>query len=90
MGPLRTLKILRRAQKLFGLLQQGTDSYNKAGNVSKSLFGSKTFWFNVITLTVELTQALPVPPGAVATVVAVGNVLLRLVTNKAIGSVLPK
>lgn len=58
--------------------------------MSKSLFASKTFWFNLLALAVTIAGALgydefQVDPGtqqlALAIVAAV-NILLRLVTDK--------
>ena len=74
MNPIRTIRILRRAQKLFGLLEEAT--------VSKSLFKSKTFWFNILTAAAELSQVLPIPPGILVIVASVINVGLRVVTDK--------
>jgi len=50
--------------------------------VSKSLFKSKTFWFNVLTASAALTGVIPLAPEYTATIVGVINVLLRLVTEK--------
>lgn len=53
----------------------------------KSIFSSKTFWFNVLTLVVTyggtLTNALPAEFAQYAIgVVAIANVLLRLITTQ--------
>lgn len=45
--------------------------------MSKSLFKSKTFWFNIITGAIELTGVLPVPVGTATLIVNVGNILIR-------------
>ncbi|MEK9722473.1 MAG: hypothetical protein VW405_03165 [Rhodospirillaceae bacterium] len=82
MNPLRVVKIFGKANRLLSLLQQGTQSYERTHDMSKSLFVSKTFWFNIVTAAVELTGVLPVPQGAATAVVAVGNVVLRLLTNQ--------
>lgn len=85
MNPIRLAKIYKRANRLMSLLEEGTKSYERNGQMaSKSLFASKTFWFNVVTAAVELTGVLPVPPGVATSVVAVGNIALRLLTNKAV------
>ncbi len=65
----------------------------------KSLIASKTFWVNLVTLVAmvlgsnELTAILPTDNGSAAAVVAgvlaVVNILLRLLTASGIGSVLP-
>lgn len=54
---------------------------------TKSLWKSKTFWFNAITGFVSVVgtvQAIIPPPAMpyVAGVVAIGNVVLRLITNQ--------
>ncbi|MPZ20122.1 MAG: hypothetical protein GEV06_19725 [Luteitalea sp.] len=82
MNPIRLLKIFVKANRLFSLLEQGTASYEKEQRVSKSLLSSKTFWFNVVTAAVELSGVLPLPPGVAATVVGVGNIVIRLLTNQ--------
>ena len=74
MNPIRTIKILRRAQALFGLFEEAS--------VSKSLFTSKTFWFNVVTAVAGLLQVIPMPPEYAALSVGIINVVLRLVTDK--------
>lgn len=43
---------------------------------AKSIFESKTVWFNVITGIVSVAAAIPQPFGAV--VLAVGNLVLRV------------
>ncbi len=65
----------------------------------KSLIASKTFWVNLVTLVAmvlgsnELKAILPADNGSAAAVVtgilAVVNILLRLLTASGIGSVLP-
>lgn len=89
MNPIRTLKILTRAQRLFSLVEKGAASYERTHDVSKSLFASKTFWFNVITAAVELSGVLPIPAGTAAAVVGVGNVLIRLLTDQPVHVVKP-
>lgn len=89
MNPIRVIKILGKANRLFSLLQQGTASYERSHRVSKSLFASKTFWFNIVTAAVELSGVLPIPPGVAAAVVGIGNVVIRLLTDQPV-HVLPK
>lgn len=45
----------------------------------KSILQSKTFWFNVVSL--SLAYASYLPPQYAAVVVAVGNIALRFVSN---------
>jgi hypothetical protein len=66
----------------------------------KSLLGSKTFWVNIVALVVavlglpEFANVLPTDnaqaAGVVAGIVAVANILLRLLTSGSITSLLPK
>lgn len=84
MNPIRVLKILSRASTLFGLLERGSkdwDNRKLEGDVSKSLFKSKTFWFNVLSAAAELSGVLPLPAGVSTLVVNVVNIGLRLLTE---------
>lgn len=72
MNIIRTVQLLRRAQKLFGLFEEAS--------VSKSLFLSKLFWFNVLTAGASLAEVIPVPPKYAGLTIGVINILLRLVT----------
>ena len=81
MNPIRLLRIYRRAQKLFDLLEEA--------QMSKSLFRSKTFWFNLLTAAAELTSVLPLPPGTVIIAASVINIALRFVTDKPVHVVSP-
>lgn len=47
---------------------------------AKSLLTSKTFWFNVIVLVVTVADFVPQKYGIPAA--AIGNVILRLMTNQ--------
>lgn len=49
---------------------------------SKSLFASKTFWFNVLTFGGTIAGILPVKLSAIA--VPLVNLGLRIVTNQAV------
>lgn len=49
--------------------------------MSKSIFKSKTFWFNILTIAAEVAQVLPIPPGTLTVIAAVINVGLRTVTT---------
>lgn len=82
MNPLRLLNIYRAARRLSGLFEEAA--------VSKSLFQSKVFWFNVLTASAALLQVIPLPPEYTAVIVAVINVGLRLVTDTATHVVTPK
>lgn len=51
----------------------------------RKLVKSKMFWFNAITGTLVVVDQLTgkvIPAEASATVVAIGNVLLRMITSK--------
>ena len=54
----------------------------------KKWFQSKTIWFNavlfVVPLVVDGLTSLSLPPDVLAAVVAIGNVVLRIVTNASI------
>ena len=57
--------------------------------MSKTLWTSKTFWFNLLTAGAELAQVIPLPPGTALLVTNAINIGLRLVTDKPV-TVLPK
>ena len=55
--------------------------------MAKSIWTSKTFWFNILTGGLALVDQLsPMLPenlrGAIPTIVMVGNILLRFVTTQ--------
>ncbi len=81
MNPLRLMTIYRRANRVADLFQEAS--------VSKSLFTSKLFWFNVLTAVAQLADVIPMPPEYTALTMAVVNVGLRLVTTTPV-HVLPK
>lgn len=81
-NPIRLLKIYGSANRLYQLFAAATASYERTHDVSKSLFASKTFWFNVVTAAVSLTGVLPIPAETATIIVGVGNVLIRLLTNQ--------
>lgn len=60
---------------------------------TKPWWESKTIWFNVLSGAVDLAQTLGgvgvLPPGVLPLVVAVGNVLLRIITSQPIGTAPP-
>jgi len=55
-------------------------------NDAKSLFKSKTLWFNLITLFLGVLQVVSgvyyIPVDILALVMGVGNMFLRFLTNK--------
>ena len=81
MNVIQFWKIYRRAQKLAGFLEEA--------QMSKSLFTSKLFWFNVLTAAAELSQVLPLPAGYLTIASAIINIGLRIVTDKPV-HVLPQ
>lgn len=58
--------------------------------MSKSLFKSRVFWFNVLSVSVAAATGGLVPPVAAVPIVSVGNVLLRLITTQPAHLVPPK
>lgn len=50
--------------------------------MSKSLFASKTFWVNVLSAGLELSQVLPIPPGYLLLATNVINIALRVLTDQ--------
>jgi len=50
--------------------------------MSKSIFKSKTFWFNVLGIGVAVASGGIIPGNVATPVIAVGNVVLRLVTKE--------
>lgn len=82
MNPWRLLTIYRRASTLVGYFEEAA--------VSKSLFTSKLFWFNVLSAGSSLLGVLPLPPEHVATAVAIINIALRYVTSTPVHVVSPK
>ncbi len=88
------MKILTRAHRFFGLLETGSKDWDarqaKGDDMSKSLWKSKTFWFNVLTAAAELTQVLPIPAGTLTIVAAVINVGLRMTTSEPVHVIPPQ
>ncbi|MEL0114283.1 MAG: hypothetical protein VW835_21350 [Rickettsiales bacterium] len=93
MNPIKLLKIYTRANRLVDLFTRASSDWDARKEqglpMSKSLFLSKTFWFNALTAVAELTQVLPLPVGTVAVIATVVNVGLRFVTDSPV-HVLPK
>jgi hypothetical protein len=53
----------------------------------KGLLKSRVFWFNTVTGTLEIVNLLNgsvIPAGAASTIIVVGNIALRFLTNKAL------
>lgn len=57
--------------------------------MSKSIFKTKTFWFNLAAGIVEFSAILPLPPGTVAMIAAGGNIILRRLTSEPVHVVTP-
>ena len=81
-NPITMWKVYRKANTLVNLLQEAA--------LLKSLWTSKTFWFNVLSVAAELTQILPLPPGTVLIVTNLINIGLRVVTGAPVHIVAPK
>jgi hypothetical protein len=93
-NPITLWKLARKVNREVSLIQQATASYERTHDVSKSLFASKTFWFNLLTGAGELvqvaTQTHIVPAGTVAVAAAVINIGLRFVTDQPVHVVDPQ
>lgn len=91
-GPVRAIKLYKRVDKVLDLLEEATESHEKSkvDKMTKSLFKSKTFWFNLITGLLAVSDVLPIPVEYQALIVALGNVVLRFLTDKAVHVVTPK
>jgi hypothetical protein len=50
--------------------------------MSKSILKSKTFWFNVLGVGLTVASGGIIPSNVATPVIAVGNVVLRLVTKE--------
>lgn len=85
-NPIKLLRIYSRAQRLYDMFERATTDWESrkrtGGDMSKSIFRSKTFWFNFVAGAVELSGVLPLPPGTTALIAAVGNILLRRLTSE--------
>lgn len=57
--------------------------------MSKSLFKTRTFWFQVFTAGASLLGVIPLPPEYVAVGAALINIGLRFVTDKPVHLVSP-
>lgn len=75
-------RVGKKVVALRHLFQGATASYERSHDVSKSLFASKAFWWNVLTVIIELVNLLPIPAPATTLINGVINVLLRFVSTK--------
>ena len=73
MNPFRVFTIYKRAHRVAALLEEAS--------MSKSLFTSKLFWFNLLTGAAALVDVIPLPPEYTALAVALVNIGLRVVTK---------
>ena len=52
----------------------------------KSIWSSKTFWFNVITILLGFAEVVaktyPIPPEVLALIIGLGNLVLRMITSQ--------
>lgn len=63
------------------------DAYPEMRHGMKKWWKSKTVWFNVVTGIIVIADQLSgkaIPVEVSAVIVSVGNVILRLITNKAV------
>jgi hypothetical protein len=93
-NPIRLLKIATRAARLMELFTRASTDWEtrtlKGDDMSKSIFKSKTFWLNALTAAAELSQVLPLPPGALAIAATVINIGLRFLTDDSVHLIAPK
>lgn len=73
MNPARLFRIYRAANRIGNLLEEAA--------VSKALWKSKTFWFNLLSAGASLVGVVPLDPQLTAIIVAGINVGLRVVTK---------
>lgn len=61
--------------------------------ISKSIFKTKTFWWNALSTGFEIfnvvSPVLGIPPGTVTVITNVGNIVLRRVTKDPVHIVTP-
>lgn len=82
MNFIRTIKIIKRFQKLFTIIEEGQKK------MGKNIIKSKVFWFNILTAAAELMQVIPLPAGTAILIVNGINIALRLITKEPV-TVLP-
>lgn len=74
---------LIRNYKLNKAVNQVLDAFEKEkGKDMKSIFTSKTFWFNFLTGAASIVGIIPLDPHITGLVVGVINVGLRFVTDQ--------
>ena len=77
MNPWHIFTLYRRVTRVSDLMQEAT---------VKSLWTSKTFWFNVLSALLEVfqlvTQYQLLPPGITTIAVNIINIFLRMVTTQ--------
>ena len=83
MNIFRTVKILRRFQRLFTVLEEA----EKEQALGKNILLSKTFWVNILVGTASVLEVLPFP--YVTEALAIANVILRKVTKESV-TILPQ
>lgn len=92
MNPIRLFKMATRANRLLDLFTRASRDWDtrtaQGADMSKSLFASRTFWFNVLSIGAELSGILPLPAGTVTVISNVINIGLRMVTSQPV-SVIP-
>tara|TARA_R110000765_G_scaffold71452_3_gene138688 strand:- start:688 stop:939 length:252 start_codon:yes stop_codon:yes gene_type:complete len=79
MNLIKMLRVYRRASQFFDIMKRGT--------MNKSLFRSRTFWFNLLTAGASIFEVVPVPPETAAIVISLINIGLRLLTTTGIAEV---
>lgn len=94
MNPVKLIRIYTRANRLLDLFTRASRDWDarkaQGADMSKSLFASKLFWFNVLSAAAELTQILPLPVGTVAVASNLINIGLRFVTTQPVHVIAPK
>ena len=78
------VKVAGVADTVADAVEQGAVQATSAGDTQggKSIFKSKTFWFNIATAALSYQGALP--QKAQVPVAVVGNIVLRFLTNQPI------
>jgi hypothetical protein len=93
-NPITVIKTGLRFKRLLEHFENGTKDWERrraAGDdMSKSLFQSKVFWVNAISLGLELTRILPIPPGTLLVVTNVLNIGLRILTVQPVHVISPE
>lgn len=94
MNPLTAFKLYRKVNEVLSLFQQASASYEKEGSMSKSMFQSRTFWVNVVGVSLEIAQLVSglrvVPTVYMTLILGILNVVLRSLTDRPVYFVAPK